>query len=66
MSGVPSKLRPFEFDGTGVEDQLFASLTLRQCTTQVRHLMGHFGRTMMKVRPEAPNESFYVVMFYFI
>lgn len=43
-------MRPFEFDGTLVEDQKFASLSLRQSSLMVRHLVGHFARTAVQVR----------------
>lgn len=43
-------MRPFEFDGTLVEDQKFASLSFRQSSLTVRHLVGEFARTAVQVR----------------
>lgn len=49
LSGVPSKLRPFAFDGNLPEDQMFAALYLRNSTLQIRHMVGDFCRTSIQV-----------------
>ncbi|XP_055998709.1 intermembrane lipid transfer protein VPS13B-like isoform X2 [Ostrea edulis] len=47
--GVPSKLRPFAFDGNLPEDQMFAALYLRNSTLQIRHMVGDFCRTSIQI-----------------